>query len=105
VRVGNAGAVTYLREENQRLFEENQRLRMRIGDLENQITNWQRANDPETQHRCSICLIPKPMEDFWRDRSTKSGRRPQCKKCATTIYSQKGGRHTRLPVVEVVGTG
>jgi RNase P subunit RPR2 len=99
-----AQTVFYLREENQRLFEENRQLRERNASLVNQVENWRRTMElPEGLLRCAICHIPKPMAEFWRDRSRPRGFRSYCKSCDKSRYPQIGGRHRRLTVIEVAG--
>lgn len=38
---------------------------------------------------CTLCKNKLPLDDFYVDRSAKSGRRSRCKKCANNYWSTK----------------
>ena len=65
------------------IMEDNDYLRTRVYKLEQQVASYQKkAKGLPGYLRCSLCRVPKPTSEFWRDRSTKWGYRSQCKDCA-----------------------
>jgi hypothetical protein len=62
------------------LVEENDYLRTRVSKLEKQVASYPKGLPGFL--RCSVCRVPKPTTEFWRDSSNKWGYRSQCKDCA-----------------------
>jgi hypothetical protein len=68
---------------------------MRFG----RATKFDPALVPEGWKRCTHCLIPKPMTDFYVDPQMRDNRKSWCKACciALTIASRLKHPKTRLP--------
>ena len=99
-RSPTAQTVFYLREENRRLFEENQQLRVKGANLKRQIEVWRRSQEePDGFRNCAACKKPKPLAEFCRDRSRLRGYRSYCRTCDKERYPDRrgsGGRHGKL---------
>jgi hypothetical protein len=54
---------------------------------------------PELTRKCTDCKIVKPIDDFYRDRSSKAGRSYSCKQCAME-YQRKYNRENRQKVTD-----
>ena len=69
--------------QNQReIVVDNERLRLRVADLERQVRVWRTSLDPpEGMLKCSVCRQIKPVEAFWRERSRLRGYRSSCRVC------------------------
>lgn len=59
------------------------------------MTSIPHAQSPLGFQRCSMCHVEKPLEEFHKDRSQKSGYRSACKECLSKQEKQNRQRRKR----------